>query len=328
MLPMSEIAAMKATVAEEWASPIADLVGARWGLTPAALRWWRSSSSHVFVASDEEDARGVLFARFARRQSRAGDRLAHGAAVQELLSGFSGVADLVPSEADRRIEFVPTPLGEMVAIVVQGIDGDELEAEELDEQRATEWGRALAAFHAASPAPLETAEDRTQVFQSLAADGDEELAAAASKLVGHAGTAGRARLVIGHGDFELDNVRWTSEGIVCFDLDESGAMPLEVDIASATRDLYEPTGNEPLRPDLLDAFLHGYTESSCVAVTAEDLLLARATVAATSWISTARALDLADAGRHGLAELEQALLRHVARSRSIVIDATRRLAHG
>lgn len=67
--------------------------------------------------------------------------------------GNSPVAGVVMSEAGRFIELVETPLGEMVAVLVRGISGDEADPDELDAQRAFEWGQALAVFHAASTPP-------------------------------------------------------------------------------------------------------------------------------------------------------------------------------
>jgi Ser/Thr protein kinase RdoA (MazF antagonist) len=60
-----------------------------------------------------------------------------------------------------------------------------------------------------------------------------------------------------HGDFELDNLRFSDQGVAIFDFDESGHGPAACDIALATRALHGEEGADP-EPRLYAEFLIGY----------------------------------------------------------------------
>jgi Ser/Thr protein kinase RdoA (MazF antagonist) len=333
MLPLSQISGLRATVDDAWCSPLADAVGGHWDIPAGSLRYWRSSAAHVFVIPPGGDQRGVLYARFAPAGSAAGVRLQRGAQLHARLSDAGApVAELVRSRAGLPVETMPTPLGEMAACVVRRADGDELDVDELDAGAAAAWGAALAKFHhAAGPVAAEQ-QEQTDVFGRLIAHPDEDLrdAAQALRVLCEGLDLGRPP-VVGHGDFELDNLRWSRGIPTCFDLDESGVMPAAADVASAVRDLLGQRPGTPEHPELLEAFLAGYQHGSGLAVSIDELLLHRAALAAQQFLRAPAVLDMDDTvleapGNDWLTELYGSLASHYEDQRGIVLATARLLA--
>jgi Ser/Thr protein kinase RdoA (MazF antagonist) len=333
MLPLSQIAEVRATVDSDWRSPAADAVGGRWDIPAGVLRYWRSSAAHVFVVPPGCDERGVLYARFAPAGSTAGARLHRGAQLHARLSDAgASVAPLARSRAGEALELIPTPLGEMVACVVRRADGEELDVDELDAGAAAAWGTALARFHHAA-GPVEHADScqPSDAFARLVSSPDQDLADAGHVLNALFESRAPGQLVMGHGDFELDNLRWSQGQATCFDLDECGVMPVAADVASAVRDLLGKNPGTPEHPELLEAFLAGYGQSAGRAVSLGELQLHRAALAAQQVLEARTVLD-ADAAvlesedSGWLRELNASLASHYAKQRDIVLGAARVLA--
>lgn len=320
MLPLSAIAAMKASVDDAWCSATADEVGALWGIAPRALRWWRSSATHVFVLPPDEGA-AATYVRFA--PGRAGERLTAGA---ELLASLSrdgaDVAEPVISEGGALVETVSTPFGVMRATAVRRVVGDELSLDDLDEARAVEWGAALAGFDRAA-GPAAPVGNDLEPLSALSASEDAELAAASTALRARFERERVGPSVIGHGDFELDNLRLQDGRFVCFDLDESGPMPAAADAAAATRDLIGPSPDRIAHPELLDAFLRGYASRAGVSIAPRDILLHRALIAARWLLRVDAVLDRSEAEAPELAELRRDLVAHGERERRILLEVAR-----
>ncbi|WP_455836890.1 phosphotransferase [Pseudarthrobacter siccitolerans] len=325
MLPLSQIAEMRSTVDGDWRSPVADAVGRHWDIPAGVLRYWRSSAAHVFVIPPGGDGRGVLYARFAPASSTAGARLHRGARLHARLSDSGApVAELVRSSAGRAVELIPTLVGEMAACVVRRVDGDELDVDELDADAAAAWGAALARFHLAA-GRVESADgnEPADVFAGLVSHSDQDLAHAAHALSVLLESREPGPLLIGHGDFELDNLRWSQGHATCFDLDESGVMPAAADVASAVRDLLGKSPGAPEHPELLEAFLSGYERRAGLAVSLEDLHLRRAALAARQILEASAVLDLdatvPESEGGWLTELNSSLAGHYAEERNIVL---------
>ncbi|MBZ2196893.1 phosphotransferase enzyme family protein [Occultella gossypii] len=249
MLRLSEIRAVQASVDEDWRSPVADAAAAEWTLPPGAARWWRSSATHVFVVPGPPRR----YLRFAPTGSPAAVRLHVGAG---LAAAFPAGADLivsspVPTASGTRTPTVDTPVGPMVAMLVEEAAGESLDADSLTREQAHRWGAALAGFHEVAPSvdaerrPLDTAEPGLSVALT-----DIEARLAALDPRTH-------RRVTVHGDFELDNLRFDGNRVSVFDLDETHSGWAAEDVALATRELRGEEGAPP-RPRLFDAFLAGY----------------------------------------------------------------------
>jgi Ser/Thr protein kinase RdoA (MazF antagonist) len=325
MLPLSEIQRLKSTVTDDWRSTVADAVAARWEIAPGAARWWRSSASHVFVVPDGGTGGGACYLRFVPAHLPAADRLAAGARTHARLHDAGArVADAVRSPSGDVVETVPTAVGQVVAYAVRQAPGLERDVDDLDDAAARAWGAALGDLHRRG-GDVEPTEDGTDPFSRLAEIDDLELAAAARALGRAFDERAHGPLVVGHGDFEFDNLRWDGEGVTCFDLDESGPMPVAADIASAVRDLVGSDPGAPAHPHLLLAFLRGYESASGTRVTAEALLLAGAALAAHQLLESTGVLDVAD-GPGWLTDLRARLDEHYARQRGIVLATARATA--
>jgi Ser/Thr protein kinase RdoA (MazF antagonist) len=318
MLPLSEIQRLKSTVTDDWRSTVADAVAARWEIAPGAARWWRSSASHVFVVPDGGTGGGECYLRFVPAHLPAADRLVAGARTHARLHDAGGrVADLVRSPAGGVVQTVPTAVGHVVAYAVRQVPGVERDVDDLDDAAARAWGAALGDLHRRG-GDVEHTEDGTDPFGRLAQADDVELAAAARTLVRAFDERAHEPLVVGHGDFELDNVRWDGVRLTCFDLDESGRMPAAADVASAVRDLVGSDPGAVAHPHLLAAFLRGYESATGTHVTAEALLLHGAALAAQQVLEAAGVLDVAD-GPGWLTDLRDHLDEHYAQQRGIVL---------
>ncbi|MCQ6269033.1 phosphotransferase [Pseudarthrobacter sp. R1] len=321
MLPLTQIAALRTTVDDEWRSPVADAVGRAWDIPAGGLRYWRSSAAHVFVVPPGGDARGVLYARFAPAGSASGAHLQRGAQLHDRLTDAGApVAELVRSCAGRAVELIHTPLGEMAACVVKRVDGEELDVDGLDAGAAAAWGAALAEFHrTAGEVVPPSAPPPRNPFAVLARHmTDPDLAAAAQELAMHWGPES-GPLVVGHGDFELDNLRWSAGRPTSFDLDEAGVMPAAADMSAAVRDLLGPRPAAPLHPELLAAFVDGYRRTAGHAVTLDALLLHRAAFAAQQLAEASDVMDRGPDGEGWLSDLVAGLNRHYAEQRDIVV---------
>lgn len=207
----------------------------------------------------------------------------------------------------------------MSAAAVESVEGDELEASDLDEEMARAWGQALARLHAAAPVVGTT--DLPDPFRSLAGSGDEDLASAAMVLSRAWAARGRPQVVVGHGDFELDNLRWTAGRFVSFDLDEAGPMSATADLAKATEDLWSDEGPTTQ----LDAMLAGYSSQSGTTVRANDLVIDRAATSARVLLSMPRVIDRSASEEPALATLRGKLVDHAARHRTRLMSTARQM---
>lgn len=245
----------------------------RWGLPGEeidAIRYVRSSANHLF--------------RFMRAGRNCYLRLAHASErpepaiaaeldfVEHAAGAGCAVARPVPSVQGRLIEYVSAHGQRYHAVVFEGLDGRELELEDLDEAGDRAWGRALALVHAASqtfpPHPARPSwrktlraalrslpKDETTVAQVLTAglhwldtltipDGDYGLL---------------------HGDFELDNLLWDDGQVQAIDFDDACYAWYAVDIAIALLDVWlaedaDATSDTPTtqRDERIGWFTDGY----------------------------------------------------------------------
>ena len=206
----------------------------------------------------------------------------------------------------------------------------------LDAETAAAWGAALAEFHQAVGRVQPGRQEQADVFDRMVSHSDQHLADQELADASQALNRLHKRLepgpfVIGHGDFELDNLRWSQGKATCFDLDESGVMPAAADVASAVRDLTGTCPGSPEHPELLEAFLAGYGRESGLTVDMGELLLHRAAMAAQHILEAPAVLDLDatfldSAGNGWLKELNGSLTSHYSDQRDIVLATARVLA--
>ncbi|MDQ0893806.1 phosphotransferase enzyme family protein [Agromyces ramosus] len=331
MLKLSEIARLRRTVDAAWRSPVADAAAAAWGMPAGAARFWRSSASHVFVVpAGAPGAPGgqAAYLRFVPAGSRQADELERAAAVMSAWADAAvPVVRPMPSRDGRATERVVTEHAELVAMLVPAASGDELDLDELTDVAAGVWGAALGRLHTTSarvgPAPMRgAAVDRPSADDAELVRAAEGIAAAVAML----DPSTHSRGVI-HGDFELDNLRFTDGVATFFDVDEARVDWFAADIALATRDLTGVTLDGEPRPELLAAFLRGYRSEREFSVEEEaslELFGVAASVGLALDVLEALDLDEHDHDPDWLMELRSSLRRHLHwhRDRALVFAAT------
>ncbi|MFF3556019.1 phosphotransferase enzyme family protein [Streptomyces tsukubensis] len=335
MMQLTEISGLARYVNEDWQSPVADAVAARWGIAPGVARWWRSSASHVFVVPGTPEPDTARYLRFVPERYAAYGRFG---AIAELMDRLhdSGLALAPPvrSAGGRLVETVETPIGTVRAMCLTEAPGEETEVEELTLAQARAWGALLADTHrhaaalgpgvtGALPRPLDTIAGAARLYAD-----DTELAAAVTKLAARLAGLARDPEVYGvvHGDFELDNLAWESGTATAFDFDEAAHSWYAADIAHAVRDLTDGGRPDPARAGLLDSFLAGYREVRPLPGAGPDeLLLFAGANAARSLVELHPVFATLDEGRpDDLDGLRADLAGHRDEQRRIVIAAAGR----
>lgn len=295
MMPLTEIDRLKRTVTSAWESPVADQVAAAWGYPAGTAKWWRSSASHVFVLPDPRGKRYLRFVPDAYRSAGAVEPVS--VLMHRLAADGAPVVSPVPTETGSLTATVPTALGTMHAMVVEAAAGHEFDAEDLTDDLAREWGRALALVHDAA-AGIDV--DLPDAFAELTEipvrfAKDPALVKAAARLADRLARLPRDRSRFGvvHGDFELDNLAWDAGRATAFDFDEAAQSWYAADIAYALRDLTGPDGEpDPARRHLVHAFLAGYRGMRALDDSdLGNLRLFAGAHAACSAVRIARALD-------------------------------------
>ncbi|MEU5159942.1 phosphotransferase [Streptomyces sp. NPDC020875] len=328
MMPLTEISELARHVDDEWRSPVADTVAARWGFEPGAARWWRSSATHVFAVPDHPEPDAETYLRFVPERYSAYERFETVARLMRTLRERGlAIVPVLPSVDGRLVERVETPLGAMRAMCIGEAPGDEVELEELTVARARAWGGLLARTHEAA-ADLTDGLDRPLDGIAAVADlypDDAELGAAVAKVAARLTELPRDPAAYGvvHGDFELDNLAWDGDTPVAFDFDEAALSWYAADVAHAIRDLTDHGRPCPAHAESLTAFLAGYREVRPLpcAEPAELLLLAGAN-AARSLIELRPVLATLDEGKpDDLDRLRADLLEHRDEQRAVVIAA-------
>lgn len=321
MLPLSEIARVSATVDASWRSPVADAAAAAWGIGPGDARWLRSSATHVFVVPPGVDPRGVLFVRFVPASLRTVRDLDAPARLLAAWSAHGGTVAPLPSRSGLLVETVPTALGTVHVTVVPAAPGEELDLDDLTSPLAQSWGAALARLHRDAPALTAADEPPPPDLDSLA--DDPALRAAARTVLADAERLDAPQGTL-HGDFELDNLRWSDGRPTAFDADETRTGPFVQDIAATVRDLLGDTPGTVEHPALLADFLTGYRS---VRPLGDDevsgLELHSAAVAVRLLVATAhvQADPLADEEQWSV-DLRASLVDHRERLRTRVLAAT------
>lgn len=283
MLPLSHIAALRATVHENWQSPVADTVAAAWGYPPGSARFWRSSARHVFVVGGVGEAAPESFLRFVPAGQVSRTEVEVIAVLMNRLADDDDVGSVrvLPSLDGSLVEEVPTAIGPMLASAVAPARGEPWDVDDLGPEQARAWGAALGDVHrdgSAHSAGLALSDGFERAVGDLALlEVDSSVATAVDVVRTRIGslprTADRYGLI--HGDFELDNLSWRDGRPTAFDWDEAEHSWFAADIAYAVRDLVPDhhalaDGDIPL----LDHFLAGYrTARPAVDVDRAQLVL-------------------------------------------------------
>jgi Ser/Thr protein kinase RdoA (MazF antagonist) len=342
VLQLSRIDALRASIDDEWRSPVADQAAAAWALPAGAARFWRSSASHVFVV-DLGGERGFL------RLSPADLVDQHhvesvATLMHRLATGGLGCVDVVPSVDGRAMVTVDSSVGPLHATLVRAATGDTWDADDVAAAQAEQWGAALARVHEATPtadgiALPDGAEQCERALEAVSTDA--RLAEAAAALSAQLAGLPRDDRVYGlvHGDFELDNIAWHDGLATAYDWDEAERSWFAADIAYAVRDLLpDPGVLLDVTPPLVGSFLSGYRSvRPDAAIDAQQLVLFTAVNAARSLARLAPVLAedpsagarlAAAASDDPMPSLRQRLEHYADRQRTLVLELGGLLATG
>lgn len=332
VLPLSDISALSASVDPERRSPVADAAAAQWGYPPGAARFWRSSARHVFAVHTELTRLPSGYLRLApASRVPLAETLAVAEAMATLADRGLASAPAVWSTSGRLVETVSTTIGPLHATVVAAAAGDHLDADDLVESQANEWGAALARLHrdgdGAGPALPDGRARTDRELAGLASD--PGVAVAVARLRSWLGDQTVDGYGLVHGDFELDNLAWCDGKPTCFDFDEAEHGWFVADIAFAVRDLLpDPRVLADRAPPLLEAFLDGYRVELPTAVISRPQLLGFTAVNTLRLLARLRPLlseppgvgaDLL-AGRAGVRPLRVVIEEHAQRYRLLATD--------
>jgi Ser/Thr protein kinase RdoA (MazF antagonist) len=183
--------------------------------------------------------------------------------MAQLSRGGSAVVRPVAAGSGALTGTVPTPIGAMHAMMAEAAPGEEADIAGLTVPRARGWGQALARLHRDATGlgtGLGEAFGELPGVADLFAD-DTALVKATLALSGWMGSLPRDEHHWGvvHGDFELDNLAWAGDRPVAYDFDEAARSWFAADLASAVRDLADPTGRAAgEHRDRFGAFIAGY----------------------------------------------------------------------
>lgn len=262
MLPLTVMAEGDRRDAAD-AIPRAAVIAAKWAPDAASLEVWRYSANFVFTLTID----GVPhFLRVAPDSERDPERVAREIALLDWLSAAGWRVPLAVPAHDRRRIASETVGGQTYhAVLWPVVPGSSRELDELSLDEIAAWGAALGQLHAAlrqapatfMPRRIAWHAERDLIAASLPFWSPAVRAAAQRSLAWIAAlpTVGHEYGLI-HGDFELDNLLWTPEGLSVIDFDETGYSWFAADIGFAVRDL---TGaGETVTSPRLAAFLEGY----------------------------------------------------------------------
>lgn len=265
MMRLSTVWRVDRTVDADGRNIIAEQILDRWEHEPGSARFFRSSANFVYTFRRRGSQH---YLRFADDRERRRDGIeAEIILLTWLADRGLPVARPLPSRERSLVESVDTAAGTFHAVAFEALDGVERELDDLGPADLQEWGAALGRLHAATARytgativrptwrdRLHSARPYLPAHKPALRREFDSLAATLAAL-----STDQESYGIIHGDFELDNLRWSSSGIAMLDFDECAVHWYAADIAHATRDLFSD-GDVDLTSDALRHFLRGYAE--------------------------------------------------------------------
>lgn len=263
MMKLSTMLTVDNTVDIHGSSPVAKQILASWNHDPETLRFFRSSANFVYRFYQRGKPR---FLRFAASSERTRDTIeAEIDILQWVARKGMTVTSPIPSRNGNFVETVMTNLGIFHAVVFAGLEGSQLDIEDLNDPQFEEWGAVLGQLHSTlqdyTGSALSTRNTWRDHLEFIRASLPEEKSALRSEFEQVAAslqvlpvTHGSYGLV--HFDFELDNLYWQNQTIGTGDFDDCSSAWYIMDIAFALRDLFREEIDLNQRAFL--AFICGY----------------------------------------------------------------------
>ena len=263
MMKLSTLLAVDGTVDTHGSSPIAEQILKQWDYEQGSVRFFRSSANFVYRFHKEGKP---CFLRFAASSERTRDTIeAEIDILQWVARRGITVTSPLPSRNGNFVETVATDLGTFHAVVFAGLEGTQLEIEDLDDSQFGEWGAALGKLHSvvqsyagSALSARRTWRDHLELVRAYLPEEKSavrsEFEQVASSLQMLPVTHDTCGLI--HFDFELDNLYWQDQTIGIGDFDDCSHAWYSMDIAFALRDLFREGIDLNNRAFL--AFIRGY----------------------------------------------------------------------
>ncbi|KAA0545353.1 phosphotransferase [Bacillus sp. BGMRC 2118] len=273
MLHMMKLSLMKnvvQTVGSDWKSNLAEEIINYWDYELDSVYYWRASANFIFVCNTKGKR---AFLRFNSVDERSREQIQSEISIVNYLSAKQlEVAKPILSKHQNYIEKVETTLGVFYASLFEGLEGEQLEMEQLNSEQFHIWGKALGKLHEVSKGITEEKiasirnrhswKDHANLIKKyVTGELVEEAESVISQLESLDTTSQNFGLI--HFDFELDNIYWDNGSISILDFDDASHYWYVADIAFALRDLHEPSG------EYFEAFMSGYRSQTDVD---EDML--------------------------------------------------------
>lgn len=262
-MKLSTLWAVDSTVDTDGGSPIAEQILKQWEHEQGSAQLFRSSANFVYRFRIEGKP---CFLRFAATTERTRDTIeAEIDILQWIARRGMTVTTPLPSRNGNFVETVVTDLGTFHAVVFAGLEGAQLDIEDLDDSQFGEWGAALGKLHSVMQSytdhALSTRCTWRDHLELVRASLPEEKSAVRSEFEQVASSLQALPVThdtygLVHFDFELDNLYWQNQTIGIGDFDDCSYAWYSMDIAFALRDLFREGIDLNNRSFL--AFIRGY----------------------------------------------------------------------
>ena len=236
---------------------------ARWGYKPDNVSHFRSSCNFNYKITTGKTSR---FLRLSHQRERSFQRIQAELAFMAF-ARQKGIKTARPltSRSNRLVEEIVSRQGPFYAVMFEEVPGIEIEAEQLDIEKARLWGAALGRLHQIAAEYKKPPEynftgwreliDRAYRYL-LPTDKEAELILNQSVNILETLPEVLPHYGLLHYDFELDNIKWNNQDIYVLDFDDIARFWFAADIAFALNDVIE--SDMPDRKQLIDSFIEGY----------------------------------------------------------------------
>ena len=298
MMKLSTIYAVDNTVDAHGRSPIAEQILKLWDHEPGTARFFRASAN--FVYRFHQDGK-PCFLRFAATSERTRATIEAEIDILHWVAS-KGLTVTLPllSKNGNLVETVITDLGTFHAVVFAGLEGSQLEIEDLNDSQFAEWGATLGKLHFAiqsySGPALSARRTWKDHLAAIRASLPEEKSAVYSEFEQVASSLQALPITpdiygLIHFDFELDNLYWQDQTIAIGDFDDCASAWYIMDIAFALRDLFRKEID--LNKSAFLAFIRGYrTQHELPAELVAHVLLFLRMARLLTYARLVRTLDL------------------------------------
>ncbi|WP_412967328.1 phosphotransferase enzyme family protein [Fredinandcohnia sp. 179-A 10B2 NHS] len=251
------------TVDENWRCSLAEQILQNWTYDEGSVYFYRASANTVCVFKSDTQLRFLRFTFASEKEFTSLE-----SEIKILLSLKDSdvkVALPIASKAGDYIEIVETELGKVYAVVFEGLTGDHIDIEEMNDEQFCNWGKTLGQLHNKFKSlPTNIADKRSSHQEQLKFVRDnlpaQEVAAfheldfVSGWIENLPKTNENYGLI--HYDFELDNLCWNDNVASILDFDDCMMHWYVADIAFSLRDLFEE-GYDSTNLKFLE-FLKGY----------------------------------------------------------------------